>query len=171
MAISSKLAISIENALKYRMAEDSATVDYLTGLPNARSMFIHLDQQMARCKRTNESLAVLVLDLDGFKQVNDVYGHLEGNKVLRLFSDKLKEICREYDYVARMGGDEFVIIAPGLKQPAVAQKITTLEQMAAAVGKEVTGEDLLSVSVGDAYFENGNVDAEELLCEADRRMY
>src|SRR5438309_9211560 len=132
MAISSKLAISVENALKYRMAEDSATVDYLTGLPNARSMFIHLDQEIARCKRTDESMTVMVCDLDGFKQVNDRFGHLEGNRVLRMFADRLKEICREYDYVARMGGDEFVIIIPGLKPQAIQQKIATLEEIAQA---------------------------------------
>src|SRR5947207_801869 len=148
MAISSKLAISVENALKFRMAEDSATVDYLTGLPNARSMFIHLDQEMARCKRTDESLTVMVCDLDGFKQVNDRFGHLEGNRVLRMFADRLKEICREYDYVARMGGDEFVIIAPGLRPNAIQAKIATLEEIAVAVAVEVTGQELLSVGVG-----------------------
>src|SRR5207248_2055852 len=139
MAISSKLAVSIENALKFRQAEDSATVDYLTGLPNARSMFIHLDQEIARCKRTDESLTVMVCDLDGFKQVNDRFGHLEGNRVLRLFADRLKEICREYDYVARMGGDEFVLIIPGLKPQAIQQKISMLEEIAVSVGVEVTG--------------------------------
>lgn len=171
MAISSKLAVSVENALKFRQAEDSATVDYLTGLPNARSMFIHLDQEIARCKRTDESMTVMVCDLDGFKQVNDRFGHLEGNRVLRLFADKLKEICREYDYVARMGGDEFVIIIPGLKPAAIQQKIATLEEIACAVGVEVTGQELLSVSVGHAHYEKINVDAEHLLCEADRSMY
>lgn len=171
LAISSKLAISIENALKYRQAEDSATVDYLTGLPNARSMFIHLDQEMSRCKRSGETIAVMVCDLDGFKAVNDRFGHLEGNKVLRLFSERLREICREYDYVARMGGDEFVIIAPGMKPGSILKKIEQLEEIARSVGQEVTGEQLLSVSVGEAYYENGNVDAEYLLCEADRRMY
>ncbi len=171
MAISSKLAVSVENALKFRQAEDSATVDYLTGLPNARSMFIHLDQEIARCKRTDESMTVMVCDLDGFKQVNDRFGHLEGNRVLRLFADRLKETCREYDYVARMGGDEFVIIIPGLKPNAIQQKIAVLEEIAIAVGVEVTGQELLNVSVGHAYYEKINVDAEHLLCEADRSMY
>jgi diguanylate cyclase (GGDEF)-like protein/putative nucleotidyltransferase with HDIG domain len=171
MAISSKLAVSVENALKFRQAEDSATVDYLTGLPNARSMFIHLDQEIARCKRTDESMTVMVCDLDGFKQVNDRFGHLEGNRVLRLFADKLKETCREYDYVARMGGDEFVIIIPGLKPNAIQQKIAVLEEIAIAVGVEVTGQELLNVSVGHAHYEKINVDAEHLLCEADRSMY
>jgi diguanylate cyclase (GGDEF)-like protein/putative nucleotidyltransferase with HDIG domain len=171
LAISSKLAVSVENALKFRLAEDSATVDYLTSLPNARSMFIHLDHEIARCKRSNDSLGLLVCDLDGFKQVNDRFGHLEGNKVLRLFAARLRDLCREYDYVARMGGDEFVLIIPGLQQAGIAQKVALLEKMAQQVGREVCGEDLLSVSVGDAIYKDGNADAEHLLCEADRRMY
>ncbi|HMK30224.1 MAG TPA: HD domain-containing phosphohydrolase, partial [Terriglobales bacterium] len=114
LAVSSKVALSVENALKYQQAESSATTDYLTGLPNARSLFLHLDQEIARCKRTATDLAVMICDLDGFKQINDSFGHLEGNKVLRSFGHAIRSVCREYDYVARMGGDEFVIIAPGL---------------------------------------------------------
>ena len=83
LAISSKIALSIENALRFRQAESSATTDYLTNLPNARSLFLQLDSELSRGTRSELPLAVLVLDLDGFKQVNDRFGHLEGNKVLR----------------------------------------------------------------------------------------
>src|SRR5262249_8879856 len=83
LAISYKVALSVENALKYRSAEDSATTDGLTGLPNARSLFLHLDNELARCKREKGSLAVLVCDLDGFKQLNDRFGHLMGNRALQ----------------------------------------------------------------------------------------
>src|ERR1700723_1813131 len=118
LAVSSKMALSIENALKFAQAENSAVTDYLTGLPNARSLFLQLERELARCKRDNSSLTVMVSDMDGFKQINDRFGHLEGNRVLRLFAQALKESCREYDYVARMGGDEFVVIAPGLPTQA-----------------------------------------------------
>src|ERR1700676_85593 len=114
LAVRSKMALAIENAMKYEQAESSAVTDYLTGLPNARSLFLQLDRELARCKRDNKTLTVMVADLDGFKQINDRFGHLEGNRVLRLFAHSLKETSREYDYVARMGGDEFVVIAPGL---------------------------------------------------------
>ena len=114
LAVSGKMALAIENALKYQQAESSATTDYLTGLPNARSLFLQLDRELARCKRDNASLTLMVCDMNGFKKINDRFGHLEGNRVLRLFAQALKDTCREYDYVARMGGDEFVVIAPGL---------------------------------------------------------
>jgi diguanylate cyclase (GGDEF)-like protein/putative nucleotidyltransferase with HDIG domain len=171
LAISSKLALSIENALKYQQAESSATTDYLTGLPNARSLFLHLTQELARCRRTGGSVAVLVCDLDGFKQVNDQYGHLEGDKVLRELAAKLKEVCRGYDYVARMGGDEFVIVAPGLKPEAMVQKAERLHDLAVKIGQQICGEDFLGLSVGTAFFPQDGSDAEGLLAAADRRMY
>jgi len=171
LAISSKMGLAIENALKYEQAESSATTDYLTGLPNARSLFLQLDRELARCKRDNSSLTVMVCDMDGFKQINDRFGHLEGNRVLRLFAQSLKDSCREYDYVARMGGDEFVVVAPGLPQDASAKKADQLRDLARLAGREVCGEDLLSLSIGQAMHPDDGSDAEELLAEADRRMY
>jgi diguanylate cyclase (GGDEF)-like protein/putative nucleotidyltransferase with HDIG domain len=171
MAVSSKMALSIENALKYQQAESSATTDYLTGLPNARSLFLQLDRELARCKRDNSSLTVMVCDMDGFKQINDRFGHLEGNRVLRLFAQALKETCREYDYVARMGGDEFVVIAPGLPPDVASKKAEQLKILAKQAGLEVCSEEILSLSVGQAVYPADGEDAEELLAEADRRMY
>ncbi len=171
LAISSKLGFTIENALKYRIAEDSATTDYLTGLPNARSLFLHLDREIARCKRANLSLAVFVSDFNGFKQVNDRFGHFQGNKLLQMFSEALKDSCREYDYAARMGGDEFVVVAAGLDQHAAAEMARRLETIIAEVGKTVCGEDLVSVSIGQAFYPADGGNAEHLLAEADRRMY
>ena len=171
LAVSGKMALAIENALKYQQAENSATTDYLTGLPNARSLFMQLDRELARCKRDNTSLTVMVSDMDGFKQINDRFGHLEGNRVLRLFAQALKDTCREYDYVARMGGDEFVVIAPGLTPDASGKKTEQMRALARHAGSEVCGEDILSLSVGRAVFPADGKDAEQLLAEADRRMY
>jgi diguanylate cyclase (GGDEF)-like protein/putative nucleotidyltransferase with HDIG domain len=171
LAISSKVALSVENALAYQQAESSATTDYLTELPNARSLFLHLDRELARCKRLNSTLTVMVCDLDGFKQVNDRFGHLEGNRILRLFSKSLQGSCREYDYVARMGGDEFVLVAPGLSSSAAQIRGICLNELANLAGREVCGEDLLSLSVGCAFYPEDGTDAEKLLAEADRRMY
>jgi diguanylate cyclase (GGDEF)-like protein/putative nucleotidyltransferase with HDIG domain len=172
LAISSKLAMVIENAMKFRQAESSAATDYLTGLPNARSLFVHLDRELARCKRSGETLGVLVCDLDGFKQVNDRFGHLEGNKVLREFASRLKDACREYDYVARMGGDEFVVVAPGMRDQDATEKIKRLQRLTEDLGSELFGESVLSVSIGDAYYDRDNHhDADQLLTDADRCMY
>jgi diguanylate cyclase (GGDEF)-like protein/putative nucleotidyltransferase with HDIG domain len=171
LALSSKVSLSIENALKYRQAESSATTDFLTSLPNARSLFLHLDAELARSKRNETLVAVLVCDLDGFKQVNDRHGHLEGNKVLQSVANGLSEGCREYDYVARMGGDEFVLILPGLEEASVQAKALALREMAELRGLEICGERIVSLSVGEAFYPRDGKDAEHLLAEADRRMY
>jgi diguanylate cyclase (GGDEF)-like protein/putative nucleotidyltransferase with HDIG domain len=171
LAVSSKMALAIENAMKYEQAESSAVTDYLTGLPNARSLFLQLDRELARCKRDNNTLTVMVADMDGFKQINDRFGHLEGNRVLRLFAHSLKETSREYDYVARMGGDEFVVIAPGLTPEAAARKAEQMRELAQQAGKEVCREGILSLSVGKAVYPEDGMDAEKILSEADKRMY
>ncbi len=171
LAVSSKMALAIENAKKYEQAESSAVTDYLTGLPNARSLFLQLDRELARCKRDNKTLTVMVADMDGFKQINDRFGHLEGNRVLRLFAHLLKETSREYDYVARMGGDEFVVIAPGLTPEASARKAEQMRDLAKQAGKDVCNEDILSLSVGKAVYPEDGMDAEKILSEADKRMY
>ena len=171
LAVSSKMALAIENAMKYEQAENSAVTDYLTGLPNARSLFLQLDRELARCKRDKTALTVMVSDMDGFKQINDRFGHLEGDRVLRLFAHSLKETSREYDYVARMGGDEFVVIAPGLTLEAAARKAEQMRELVHQAGKEVCNEDILSLSVGKAVYPEDGLDAEKLLSEADKRMY
>jgi diguanylate cyclase (GGDEF)-like protein/putative nucleotidyltransferase with HDIG domain len=171
LAVSSKIALSVENALKYQQAEDSATTDYLTGLPNARSLFVHLSRELARCRRTGTSLAVMVCDLDHFKQINDLYGHLEGDNLLKDFAGHLKESCRGYDYVARMGGDEFVVVAPGLSPEASSEKASRLNQLAIEAGRKITGRNLVALSVGTAFCPEDSFDVERLLAEADRRMY
>ena len=171
LAVASKVALSVENALKYQQAESSATTDYLTGLPNARSLFVHLAQEVARCRRMKTELAVLVCDIDGFKQINDSFGHLEGDKFLREFTTRLKDVCRGYDYVARMGGDEFVITAPGLTPAGAKEKAERLNQAAIESGRHVCGQDIITLSVGMSFCPDDGTDVERLLAEADRRMY
>ena len=171
LAITSKLATSIENALKYQQAETSATTDYLTGLPNARSMFVHLDGELSRCRRMGMPLSVMVCDLDGFKETNDRFGHLEGNRVLREVAKRLKGYCRDYDYIARMGGDEFVALLPGLKSEDAAAKASDFEALVREVSAEVCGDNSLSISVGYVSCPQDGSDPEALLGEADRRMY
>jgi diguanylate cyclase (GGDEF)-like protein len=171
LAIAGKIGMSIENAIRFRQAESSATTDYLTGLPNARSLFLQLDAELSRGRRNDVPLAVMVLDLDGFKQVNDRFGHLEGNKVLSAVATGLKRACREYDYVARMGGDEFVVLLPGAEPHDAAVKMADLREVVKDVGRQLFQGSALTVSIGVANFPGDGLDAEELLAEADRRMY
>jgi diguanylate cyclase (GGDEF)-like protein len=169
--ITSKVAHFIENALMYRRAENSATIDYLTGLPNARALSIHLDKELARCKREYSTVAVMVCDLHGFKAINDSYGHLAGDKVLKRLADLMREKCREYDYAARMGGDEFVVIAPNMTLASVGERALLFSELAREAGYEICGKSLLSLSMGAAFYPQDGLDAEELLAEADKRMY
>ena len=170
-AITAKVSVSIENALKYKRAEHGASTDHLTGLPNARALFEYLDNELGRCRRSDLPLAVLVCDLDGFKLINDQFGHLVGNRVLQNVATSLRHSCRSYDYVARMGGDEFVIVMPGLKQRDIAPRLDQLANAVQGAGMEAVGVSMLSVSTGAAHFPEDGSDVEHLLAEADRRMY
>ena len=166
-----KIAASIDNAIKYQAAADSAKVDYLTGLPNARSLFLHLDTEIARCTRERSKLAAIVCDLNGFKAFNDKFGHLAGNKVLEAFAARLRLVCREYDFISRMGGDEFVLVTSGLNRKAAEEICRRINVAAAESAREVCDRGDLSASVGAAFFPEDATDAEQLLVEADKRMY
>jgi diguanylate cyclase (GGDEF)-like protein/putative nucleotidyltransferase with HDIG domain len=169
-AVTSGVGPAIGNALKYRELEDFATTDELTGLPNSRALFPHLATELARAKRFSGRFAVLVCDLDGFKLVNDHYGHLAGNRVLQLFAKGVKECCGEFDFAARLGGDEFVVLFSGREEELTAL-IGRLENAARAAGLAVCGEPIVAVSIGHSFFPDHGLDAESILSEADEQMY
>jgi diguanylate cyclase (GGDEF)-like protein len=170
-AVSSKTGLAVENALKFQQAEGSSTTDYLTGLPNARSMFLQLDRELARCEREGSRLTVTVCDLRGFKLINERFGKEQGDRVLRAFAEKLKAACRVYDHVARLSGDEFVILAPEMPEDAMKARVRSLRELSQRVGIDVTGEDVLSVDIGYATYPDDASEAESLLEMADRKMY
>jgi len=117
-------------------------------------------------------MAVIVCDLDGFKGINDKFGHLAGNKVLEAFAGKLTQACREYDFISRLGGDEFVLITPGLGRGATQEICERMQTAAEESSSEVCAGSTLSASVGAAFYpDDGADDAEQLLVEADKRMY
>ncbi|MDP9053767.1 MAG: diguanylate cyclase [Acidobacteriota bacterium] len=171
LAISHKVALAVETALTHRMLETSITTDYLTSLPNARSLFLSLDNELGRAQRAASSLAIVVCDLDGFKQVNDRFGHMVGNKILRLIANGLREQCGPTDYVARMGGDEFVILIPRGTPEELEAKIDLMRAVARRAGDSTPEPSSLSMSVGVSTYPEDGSDAEDLLAEADRRMY
>ena len=170
-AVSQHVAPAIESALRYHDTERMAATDHLTGVPNARSLELHLHRELARAQREGTSVGVLVCDLNGFKAVNDRFGHLKGNEVLQMVAKGLQDICRKSDYVARMGGDEFVIVSPGLQEDLSISYVERLQTVACDAGWNVCNEHCLSMAVGTAIYPLDGGDAEILLAEADRRMY
>jgi len=165
------VGVAVESALRYREAEESAVTDHLTGIPNARSLAIHLERELARASHEKSTIGVLVCDLDGFKQVNDRFGHLKGNEVLQNVANGLRKSCRGSDYLARIGGDEFVLVLPDLKEELSLSYVDRLRGVALEAGWAVCGEECLSMSVGAAIYPMDGCDAEKLFAEADRRMY
>ncbi len=149
-----------------------ASTDALTGLANRNAMYQQLHQAIARTRRQRSSLALLYLDLDGFKRVNDQFGHLIGDKVLREASARLREVLRESDLICRIGGDEFLLICEGLSRGSVLQQLT--ERLLAQLQLPFVhqGEQIwLGVSIGVAISESGDSEAEQLIDAADRAMY
>jgi diguanylate cyclase (GGDEF)-like protein len=171
LAASSKLGLSVENALQFEKAQDTASTDYLTGLPNVRSICVHMEKEISRARRAGHSLAVLLCDLNGFKRVNDNFGHVTGNKLLREIAKNLKAACREYDQVGRLGGDEFVFVLPEMSVNSVAELHRRLESAVEEAGITVCHQKVVTASIGCAFHPADGVTAEELLAEADRKMY
>jgi diguanylate cyclase (GGDEF)-like protein len=167
-----RLGAALNNGRKLSEAQDSAVTDYLTGLPNSRSLYLHLDAEMARSRQRGVQLGVFLCDLDGFKKINDEYGHLEGNRALKAIASSLKECCRSYDYVARMGGDEFVLVLPDVEESGVDENAARFRQAVEIAGIQ-HGFAGLSLSIGAVVFSDadGDTDADAILAEADRRMY
>jgi diguanylate cyclase (GGDEF)-like protein/putative nucleotidyltransferase with HDIG domain len=171
MAVSSIAGLTIENALRFVQVEETAATDSLTGLPNARMLFQRLDTGLQDAAQRGGRLAILVTDMDGFKKVNDQFGHATGDLVLREAAEVLKQACRGGDCVARMGGDEFVLLLADAEPEAVGVRIRTLDVLVAQAGERVCGVDFLRLSAGAAFFPEDGRDAEELLAMADARMY
>lgn len=152
--------------------EDLATHDTLTGLPNRYLMFDRLNQLLVRAERYESSFAVLFIDLDGFKRINDSRGHDVGDLVLRAVAERLRQNVRAADTVARIGGDEFVILVEALRAgpdaTALAQKIQGV------LGKPLPlpgGAAKVTASIGvSRYPEDGHA-ADALLKAADVAMY
>jgi diguanylate cyclase (GGDEF)-like protein len=149
-----------------------ASHDGLTGLPNRRLFMDRLEQAMRRANRDGRRAAVMFLDLDDFKPINDTLGHREGDAVLRLMADRLARCVRETDTVARFGGDEFVIVVTDVDDrkdvEALAQKVNeALSQPLPVDG----GAAILHASIGVALYPDHAPDAETLLLKADEAMY
>ena len=155
-----------------RELEHRATHDLLTGLPNRHRLHVELQYAIAKAAETGSGLAVLYLDLDGFKAVNDRAGHATGDRVLREVGQRLQQGLRQGDLVARVGGDEFVALLPGCRDSRAARTIA--DDLRARLGLPCTlpdGPFRSDASIGIACYPRDGTDAEALLAHADRAMY
>jgi diguanylate cyclase (GGDEF)-like protein len=150
-----------------------ATHDVLTGLSNRRLMLAHMEQAMQRSKRNNKRMAILFLDLNGFKPVNDQYGHKAGDEVLNHVARRLSAAMRASDRVARFGGDEFVVLAEDVTDKAdvcgIVGKVDAEICSPILLQKDV--EVTISTSIGVAIYPEDGEDLETLLRTADTAMY
>jgi diguanylate cyclase (GGDEF)-like protein/PAS domain S-box-containing protein len=149
-----------------------ANHDALTGLPSLRLCKDRLDHSLAEARRKRQLSSVMFLDLDGFKEVNDAHGHEFGDRVLKTIAERITEEIRETDTVARIGGDEFVIISSGLPDRSIAERIATslIRHISQPVSIEAD-EVAVSASIGIAFYPGDGDTAEELIRSADQAMY
>lgn len=175
-AISHFIAIHEDITAKKQTEErirHMAEFDALTNLPNRALFYDRLKQSLAIAKRNKRQLALLFLDLDGFKQVNDSFGHHVGDLLLKAVTLRLKKCARESDIIARLGGDEFTIILPEVNGRT--DSITVAEKIIALVAKPypLEGHDVrISASIGIAHYAgSGSSDPDKLVNLADRAMY
>jgi diguanylate cyclase (GGDEF)-like protein len=152
---------------------DLASHDALTGLWNRAGILELLDRELARAARAGEPLAVVIADLDHFKSVNDTFGHLVGDEVLRSAARRLREAIRPYDSVGRYGGEEFLIILPHCDDEYAARLAERLRLAVATEPVRVPGRDVaVTVSLGVSVSPpEGPVDSMRLLAAADKALY
>lgn len=156
----------------YRRLMSSSIRDGLTGLFTHRALHDLLHAELARAARNEQPVAVLFLDIDRFKRFNDTYGHIHGDQVLVSVADILRENVRRSDYAGRYGGEEFVVIAPGIDREdakALAERVRIRLQNQPFIfdGQTVS----MTMSVGIAVYPHDSTDAEELIDLADDAMY
>lgn len=149
-----------------------ATHDVLTGLPNRTLAIERAQWKLAQAKRTHESLAVLIMDLDGFKKVNDGLGHTAGDELLKMVATRLRPVFRSSDTLARLGGDEFCALLPGCGSQAELDLVATRVANALGEAFDVAGQSVyISTTVGASIFPEAGEDVETLLKHAEVALY
>ena len=163
--------ITVRKEQEQRLREQAFT-DSVTGLPNRRLMIDRVQVAIARARRANEQFALIYLDLDGFKPVNDRLGHEAGDELLRRVGERLGSCVRESDTVARVGGDEYALLLDPLRSPEDAELVVDKVRASLAARFELTGaETSIGVSIGVAIYPRDGREVVELLRTADAAMY
>lgn len=171
--ISRIAAEAIGKSLKHNEATTHAMTDPMTSLPNARSLQIQFDKEVARARRSGNNFQLLMLDLDGFKAVNDSYGHKAGDAMLREISRVINEQLREYDFLARYGGDEFVALIPEAAPEDVIDLCDRIEAAVRDFKLDVGSNRTTSVgvSLGAAGYPRHGENFDQMIAAADKIMY
>jgi diguanylate cyclase (GGDEF)-like protein/putative nucleotidyltransferase with HDIG domain len=170
--VAEQAAAVIHNSVVFEQTQSDSLTDPLTGLPNTRSLFMHLGREIARAGRHNSQVALLITDLDNFKDINDTLGHHVGDQALAAIARVLRSAIRPYDICARYAGDEFVLVLSGCGAEDAERKRQELQQAVDTMRFEVGGRHLpLGISVGCAVFPEDGQTNETLLAVADSRMY
>jgi diguanylate cyclase (GGDEF)-like protein len=166
------LGLAVNNALAHDRLERLAAVDPLTDAYNRRFGLARMQEEYSRAVRAEAPLGVLMLDLDHFKAVNDVYGHLVGDRVLRAVARACRRVIREGDVLVRYGGEEFLVLLPGA---GVDDVIQIGERIRRAVGETsvVEGDQRIAVTVslGGTTYRDSSSSAEQLVAQADAALY
>jgi diguanylate cyclase (GGDEF)-like protein len=163
----------IHNSIVFEQTQEDSLTDPLTGLPNRRSMFVHLSRELARAERLQREVAIVVMDVDGFKTINDTYGHNVGDHALREVAAALQGALRPYDLCVRYAGDEFIVVLGDCTREVAEAKRRELQSRVAEIQLEVrAGKRLrLGASAGAAVFPEDGRTYEQLLAAADHLMY
>jgi diguanylate cyclase (GGDEF)-like protein/putative nucleotidyltransferase with HDIG domain len=164
---------ALSNAMHHAEAESNALTDPLTGLPNARYIALRFDEEVSRARRSARPFQVVMLDLDDFKIVNDTFGHKVGDKMLREMGRIIQTQLREYDFLARYAGDEFVAIVQELVGNQVEDLRSRIETAVSEFSLHVRGggHARVGISVGTATFGVDGETLDQLLVAADQAMY
>lgn len=167
------VGLTQRNLKTYADGLADSTTDPLTGLHNRRSLLSRGAEELARARRMRTPLALLVIDCDNFKTVNDTHGHGAGDAMLRDVASRLRGALRTYDVCARYGGDEFVIVMPGCSVEDANHKAESLRRAVESTACDVTAELSLPlrVSIGTAALPAEGATWDELFAAADRAMY
>jgi diguanylate cyclase (GGDEF)-like protein len=172
-ALNTDLRLEAEQRL--RLSEELfriATTDQLTGAVSRRHLFELGNHEMAKAARSGDPVTAMLVDLDHFKQINDTYGHMVGDEVLKAFAEITRTVVRATDIFARFGGEEFVILLPDTPERGGMESAERLRATLAERPIRIGGDEIaVTVSIGLAAVTKGDANLEHLLARADRALY
>ena len=172
--LTNMLSVALHNSQSFEQIKALSYTDEMTGLHNYRFFIMRLKEEIARAKRNDSPLALLILDVDFFKNYNDALGHPAGDEILRQLSDILKAIVRDNDIVARYGGEEFAMILPSTDKKGagiLANRLRKKIEKYKFPHQEIQPNGTLTISIGIALYPENAIDRDDVVVAADRALY